>query len=143
MVGSAACHAMGAGPVSAHVTDRTGPWVVICNYPAWPSPYFAEMERHFPHALRLDFAAHPNMLAKHPGPPGVINLHRLKRLYRKPSGQGTWAAAEVLVRRLETLRVAGWRIVWTVHNLLPIDGGPPPQRTGTSYGASSTSPTPP
>ncbi|MEU4233316.1 hypothetical protein AB0F17_54300 [Nonomuraea sp. NPDC026600] len=82
-------------------------WVVITNYPAWPSPYFAELHRHAP-----------------PGP-AVINLHRLKRLYQGPDGQRTLAAAHTIAAQLQALHEGGWRIAWTVHNLLPIDGGPP------------------
>ncbi|MBO7936571.1 glycosyltransferase [Streptomyces antibioticus] len=106
-------------PATAHL----GRWVVISN-PAWPSPYFAELERHAPPALHLAFAADLDMLASRPGPVGVVNLHRLKRLYQEPGGQRTRRAAEAMLQRLQTLRAAGWKIVWTVHNLLPIDGQP-------------------
>lgn len=100
------------------------PWVVISNYPAWPSPYFAELARHAPPALRLTFAAALEDLLTQ-GPAGVINLHRLKRLYQEPDGQRTRAAAETMLRHLAQLREVGWKLVWTVHNLLPIDGEPP------------------
>ncbi|MBI1757607.1 MAG: glycosyltransferase [Actinobacteria bacterium] len=101
------------------------PWVVVSNYPTWPSPYFAELERHASPELRLVFVPDLAGLSDLPGPPGVVNLHRLKRLYRQPDGGRTLAAAEAMLSRLSTLRERGWRIVWTVHNLLPIDGGPP------------------
>ncbi|MFC7640258.1 glycosyltransferase [Streptosporangium lutulentum] len=55
----------------------------------------------------------------------MINLHRLKRLYREPGGQRTLDAVKTMLEQLAVLREGGWRIVWTVHNLLPIDGGPP------------------
>lgn len=101
----------------------TGPWVVVSDYPAWPSPYFAELERHAPARLRLEFASRLEDLDGRPA--GVVNLHRLKRLYREADGTRTLAAAEAMLARLTALRRAGWRVVWTVHNLFPIDGGPP------------------
>ncbi|GAA4236848.1 hypothetical protein GCM10023075_60570 [Streptosporangium album] len=67
----------------------------------------------------------PSACLARPTQPGVINVHRLKRLYRGPDGERTLTAAKNLVERLAGLRDGGWRIVWTVHNLLPIDGGPP------------------
>lgn len=102
-----------------------GGWVVVSNYPAWPSPYFAELCRHAPAELPLAFAPHLDCLPLRPAQPGVINLHRLKRLYRSPDGRSTPAAAKAMLEQLSVLRDGGWRIVWTVHNLLPIDGGPP------------------
>jgi Ser/Thr protein kinase RdoA (MazF antagonist)/glycosyltransferase involved in cell wall biosynthesis len=100
-----------------------GPWVVISEYPAWPSPYFAELERHASPRLRLEFAADLEGLDRRPA--GVVNLHRLKRLYREPDGTRTLPAAEAMLARLTALRRAGWQVVWTVHNLFPIDGGTP------------------
>lgn len=107
------------------MTATPGPWVVVSAYPAWPSPYFAELQRHAPPALRLRFAADLDTVADVPGPPGVVNVHRLKRLYRGTDGRRTRAAAEAMLDRLAGLRARGWRVVWTVHNLLPIDGGTP------------------
>ncbi|WP_433259767.1 glycosyltransferase (plasmid) [Streptosporangium sp. CA-135522] len=103
----------------------SGGWVVISDYPRWPSPYFAELERHTPAGFPLAFASTLDALPTHPTQPGVINVHRLKRLYRGVDGERTLAAAKTMVERLSALRDGGWRIVWTVHNLLPIDGGPP------------------
>ncbi|MGW0350325.1 glycosyltransferase [Streptomyces anthocyanicus] len=110
--------------MTVHATAGLRPWVVISNFPAWPSPYFAELERYAPPVLRLEFAADLDALASLPGPVGVVNLHRLKRLYQEPGGRRTRRAAEATLQRLQTLRTAGWKIVWTVHNLLPIDGQP-------------------
>ena len=101
------------------------PWVVIAGYPRWPSPYFAHLERYAPGGLRLCFRADldPSGL---PAGPGVINLHRLKRLYRDPgTGEAGMGAAERFLARLASLKENGWRLTWTVHNLLPIDGPPP------------------
>lgn len=98
------------------------PWLLVRD-PSWPSPYFAELARH----SRLAMESVPDLddVAARPGPPGVINLHRLKRLYRGPDGSRTAEAAKVMLARLRRLRSAGWAVVWTVHNLLPIDGGAP------------------
>ncbi len=104
---------------------RTRPWVVVSNYPAWPSPYFAELHRHAPPELGLDFTPDLAAVARRRGPAGVLNLHRLKRLYRTADGRRTPAAAERFLARLAALRAAGWNVVWTVHNLLPVDGGQP------------------
>lgn len=113
--------------ISADGTDDTHggcrrPWLIIRD-PSWPSPYFAELHRH----TRLPMESAPTLadVATRPGPPGVINLHRLKRLYRGPDGSRTVGAAEVMLTQLRYLRSAGWAVVWTVHNLLPIDGGAP------------------
>ncbi|TQN28425.1 glycosyl transferase family 1 [Haloactinospora alba] len=100
------------------------PWVVVTSYPAWPSPYFAEMARHAPTELALEFSPDLDSLTRDDGG-GVINLHRLKRLYRTAEGTRTANAAERMLCRLTELRRDGWHVVWTVHNLLPIDGTPP------------------
>jgi beta-1,4-mannosyltransferase len=83
------------------------------------------LERHAPVGLPLACAPTLGTLPSRPAQPGVLNLHRLKRLYREPSGERTLAAAKAMLEQLAALREGGWRIVWTVHNLLPIDGGPP------------------
>ncbi|MFF5304760.1 glycosyltransferase [Streptomyces sp. NPDC013161] len=101
------------------------PWVVISDYPAWPSPYFAELERHAPAELGLVFSARLDPLILSPGLPGVVNLHRIKRLYQGPDGRRSHEAAVAMLAQLAVLRAAGWKIVWTVHNLLPIDGTAP------------------
>lgn len=106
------------------MTRPSRPWVIITDYPTWPSPYFRELHAHTPD-LAPEFTPHLHTLRNRPGPPGVVNLHRLKRLYRDGAGVRTVAAAEAMLTRLRTLRAAGWRVVWTVHNLLPIDGAPP------------------
>ncbi|GAB3726968.1 glycosyltransferase [Nocardiopsis nanhaiensis] len=106
------------------MTRHMRPWVIITDYPTWPSPYFRELHTHAPD-LAPEFT--PDLVCLHdrPGPPGVVNLHRLKRLYRGGGGRRTVAAAEAMLTRLRALREAGWKVVWTVHNLLPIDGAPP------------------
>jgi hypothetical protein len=107
------------------------PWVVITDYPAWPSPYFAQFARYAPAELGLIFRRNLgelDALTDHePCRPGIVNLHRLKRLYRAPDGSRSSAGAMAMLERLDYLRLAGWRVVWTIHNLLPIDGGPPQQ----------------
>ncbi|WP_433513757.1 glycosyltransferase [Nonomuraea sp. CA-143628] len=100
-------------------------WVVISDYPRWPSPYFAELQRHVPPSLPLAFCPGLQELPAQPDGPAVVNLHRLKRLYRAADGRRTPQAAAAMLERLAELRAGGWRLVWTVHNLLPIDGGPP------------------
>jgi beta-1,4-mannosyltransferase len=101
------------------------PWVIIAAYPAWPSPYFADLARHAPEGLPLAFR--PDLASLDPAwQPGVINLHRLKRLYRDPAtGSATTAGTQGFLDRLARLKNAGWKLAWTVHNLLPIDGAPP------------------
>lgn len=103
------------------MTGRARPWVVVTDYPNWPSPYFRELHDHTT-ALRPQFTANLDTLSSWPGPPGVVNLHRLKRLYGDHTGARTTPAAERMLARLTALRNAGWKVVWTVHNLLPIDG---------------------
>ncbi|MGH3720378.1 MAG: hypothetical protein ACRDRI_16345 [Pseudonocardiaceae bacterium] len=99
------------------------PWVVITDYPRWPSPYFAQLERFAPPELGLLFR--PDLDDLDTIGPGVINLHRLKRLYRDPAGTPSVDAARSLLEGLVRFRARGWRVVWTVHNLLPIDGATP------------------
>ena len=113
-------HAIGGNPV----TTTPPPWVIIANYPRRPSPYFAHLERH---AAGLPLAFRPGLGDLDPAwPPGVINLHRLKRLYRDPgTGAPTMRAAESFLARLAALKEEGWRVAWTVHGLLPADGQPP------------------
>lgn len=100
------------------------PWVVIADYPRWPSPYFAHLERY---AAGLPLAFRPDLGRLDPAwPPGVINLHRLKRLYRDPGRAAPAApAATAFLARLAALKMAGWRVAWTIHGLLPLDGPPP------------------
>jgi beta-1,4-mannosyltransferase len=99
-------------------------WVVITDYPRWPSPYFAQLHRHAPSELGLLFRPDLDSLKAIESTmgPGVINLHRLKRLYRDASGARTLDAARSMLDRLASLRARRWRLAWTVHNLLPIDG---------------------
>ncbi|MGH3772340.1 MAG: hypothetical protein ACRDRW_13245 [Pseudonocardiaceae bacterium] len=104
-------------------TTPQRPWVVITDYPRWPSPYFAQLQRFASPELGLLF--HPDLEDLDTTGPGVINLHRLKRLYRDPAGTPSMAAARSLLDRLVRFRARGWRLVWTVHNLLPIDGATP------------------
>lgn len=105
--------------------DRIPAWVVITAYPRWPSPYFAHLHRYAPAGLPLTFRTDLAAVAA-TRPPGVVNLHRLRRLYQEPaSGRRTAAAARRMLHQLTALRRAGWRLVWTVHNLLPIDAQDP------------------
>lgn len=104
----------------AFVTSPPAPWVVVSDYPAWPSPYFAQLELFAGPLLNLEFAPGLQDLAEQPA--GVVNLHRLKRLYRDGDGARTTAAAHLMLNRLDALRDQGWKVVWTIHNLLPIDG---------------------
>ncbi|MDG4763320.1 glycosyltransferase [Solwaraspora sp. WMMD406] len=97
-------------------------WVIATDYPRWPSPYFAHLHRYAPQTLPLTFC--PDLASVSAiQPPGVLNLHRLKRLYHDASqGTRTPRAAAEFLARLADMRQAGWRVVWTVHNLKPIDG---------------------
>lgn len=116
---------MSASPTREPTARR--PWVVITDYPRWPSPYFAALGRFAPPELGLLFRPDVDDLdtiANTTGP-GVINLHRLKRLYRDPTGTPSMDAARSLLEGLVRFRAHGWRLVWTVHNLLPIDGAIP------------------
>jgi glycosyltransferase involved in cell wall biosynthesis len=93
---------------------------VISDYPRNSSPYFAAFEAAAAQAgLPVSFA--PEL----PGAgeePGVINLHRLKRLYRTPGGEPDDMRLDRLLAHLDGLRSRGFQIVWTLHNLYPIDG---------------------
>ncbi|MEU1940884.1 glycosyltransferase [Streptomyces sp. NPDC020125] len=109
---------------------RAVPWVVICDYPNWPSPYFAQFEAAV--ADRLDLHFQPDLSGLAEQPPGIVNLHRLKRLYRDASGRPDLNLAHGLVRRLGALRDRGWRVVWTVHNLYPIDRARLTEADGTA-----------
>ncbi|WP_035803595.1 glycosyltransferase [Kitasatospora mediocidica] len=97
----------------------SAPWVVISDYPRWPSPYFAQFERAVGDRLGLRFQ--PGLDGLEAQEAGVLNLHRLKRLYRDGDGTADPQLAAELTARLHRLRRRGWRIVWTLHNLYPID----------------------
>jgi glycosyltransferase involved in cell wall biosynthesis len=103
------------------------PWTAITAYPKWPSPYFAHLDKYAPTDLRLEFRPGLDSLDG-TAETGIINLHRLKRLYRDPgTGRGSLKAAEGFLAQLAALKESGWRVAWTVHNLLPIDGPAPGQ----------------
>lgn len=102
------------------------PWVVISNYPSWPSPYFAQFARHAPPEIGLCFRPDLATVLAEDATAGVVNLHRLKRLYRDPvTGHRARGAARALADQLDRLTQQGWKVAWTVHNLLPIDGETP------------------
>ncbi|MGH3752744.1 MAG: hypothetical protein ACRDRP_08615 [Pseudonocardiaceae bacterium] len=108
------------------MTTTGHPWVVISDYPSWPSPYFAQLAGHAPPELGLCFRPGLATVLAQDATAGVVNLHRLKRLYRDPvTGHRTRGAARALTGQLDRLSHRGWKVVWTVHNLLPIDGGTP------------------
>lgn len=97
-------------------------WTVVTDYPRWPSPYFQQFQAALTPHLDLRFS--PTLPNPTLGPgarePGVVNLHRLARLYRGPDSQPDPDKARKLLADFDTLRRAGWRLVWTVHNLYPI-----------------------
>jgi beta-1,4-mannosyltransferase len=99
-------------------------WVFVTNYPQWPSPYFTQLEqalisKSFPHTFS-PFLPLPEQLSAG----DVVNLHRLKRLYvDEDCGRRTRPAAERLVAHVRRLQARGVRVVWTLHNPYPIDGG--------------------
>ena len=96
------------------------PWIVVTDYPRWPSPYFQQLAQALPTDFGLEFRPSLNEIARQPNRPGVVNLHRLARLYRDRDGHPNGDRAAALIERLDELRAGGWRLVWTVHNLLPI-----------------------
>ena len=55
---------------------------------------------------------------------GVVNLHRLKRFVPPGNEDGAGRAVRALGERLKALRQRGFPIVWTLHNMYPIDGEP-------------------
>jgi len=110
----------GAHEVVSDVPEPVaGRWIVLSDHRRRPSPYFAQLEKYVRQAgLGMEFAS---SLAEVAGPPGVVNPHRLKRLYRDQDGRPTLAGARAMLRRLRALQRAGWKVVWTLHNLYPID----------------------
>jgi hypothetical protein len=50
-----------------------------------------------------------------------VNPHRLGRLYRGKDHLPDGDRAQYLLERLDDLQGAGWRLVWTVHNLYPVN----------------------
>ncbi|MGV9836525.1 hypothetical protein ACWDUL_20385 [Nocardia niigatensis] len=99
------------------------PWVMIANYPHWPSPYFTQLAQALPRDGGYRFAASLAEIPRSASTPGVINLHRLSRLYWDVTGRPSAERAAVMAADLAELRRLGWRLVWTVHNLFPIHAG--------------------
>lgn len=98
-------------------------WIIVTNYPKWPSPYFSQFESSLLGHLPYEFKPHiPGPLELRSG--DIVNLHRLKRLYVGETGVRTEHAAHNLLDKLTGLREIGAKIVWTLHNPYPIDGGP-------------------
>jgi beta-1,4-mannosyltransferase len=93
-------------------------WSVVTDYPRWPSPYFQQFEAAL--APHLDLRFSPVLPALGDAEPGVVNLHRLARLYRGQDRRPDAEQAHRLLSDLDALQVAGWSLVWTVHNLYPI-----------------------
>lgn len=95
-------------------------WSVVTDYPRWPSPYFQQLEAALTPYFELHFTpALPTADSATSGP-GVVNLHRLARLYRGQDRQPDVHRARHLLANFDQLQKAGWHLVWTVHNLYPI-----------------------
>jgi glycosyltransferase involved in cell wall biosynthesis len=95
-------------------------WQVITDYPRNRSPYFGALDR-AAGEVGLPIAFAPELPAPD-SEPGVVNLHRLKRLYRGATGERDRETLERFFAQLDALRANGFRVVWTLHNLYPIDG---------------------
>jgi hypothetical protein len=95
-------------------------WQVITDYPRNRSPYFGALDR-AAGEVGLPIAFAPDLPAPE-SEPGVVNLHRLKRLYRGATGERDRETLERFFAQLDALRANGFRVVWTLHNLYPIDG---------------------
>lgn len=95
------------------------PWYIITNYPHHPSPYFSELDRaNEGGAIRFQFS--PTLPSIH-SKAGIINLHRLKRLYIQENQKASFVSVFQLFSRLALLKIRGFKVVWTLHNLYPID----------------------
>lgn len=98
-------------------TDR--PWYIITDYPRHQSPYFMELDRaNEDGVVRFQFSSTlPNINSK----AGIINLHRLKRLYAQGPHVTSFVSVSRLFSKLVLLKMMGFQLVWTIHNLYPID----------------------
>lgn len=88
--------------------------------PALAEPPLQQLARVLPTSGGYGFAASLAEVSRLAGPPGVVNLHRLARLYSDPAGRPSAERAAILAADLGVLKMRGWQLVWTVHNLLPI-----------------------
>ena len=95
------------------------PSIIITDYPRWPSPYFEQLEGALPLGFGLAFTPRLAGIPRAEGS-GVINLHRLSRLYQGADGRPCPERAGALLAELDDLRRGGWQLAWTVHNLFPI-----------------------
>jgi len=95
-------------------------WTVVTDYPHWPSPYFQQFEAALTPHLDLRFSPALPQPATVRARSEVVNLHRLARLYRGEDRQPDADHAQRLLADFDDLQRAGWRLVWTVHNLYPI-----------------------
>ena len=92
-------------------------WNIITNYPQHPSPYFTALERAFAaEGVECRFFAD---LAEALGSEGIVNLHRLQRLYYV-KGRPDTMRLEHSLALINQARRKGMTIAWTVHNLLPL-----------------------
>jgi beta-1,4-mannosyltransferase len=103
----------------------TAPWIAITDYPTWPSPYFQQLDEALPTSFGLAFQPSLDEITRRFERPGferppVVNLHRLARLYRGSDGRPDRGRAAAMITRLDEVLAIGGRLVWTVHNLLPI-----------------------
>ena len=94
-------------------------WYIVTNYPRHPSPYFSELDS-ANEGGTVKFRFLPTLPSLH-SEVGIINLHRLKRLYMKEGQESRFTSALQFCLKLTLLKMKGFKVVWTLHNLYPID----------------------
>jgi hypothetical protein len=62
-------------PIMTRYQDGSAPWVVISDYPTWPSPYFAQFARYAPQGLHLQFKPNIESVVEMDGEVGVPAAH--------------------------------------------------------------------
>ena len=81
-----------------------------------PSPYFYNFCKNLD-KKEFSYTINKDLPTCEPNGNGILYFNRLKRFYNSDSIQ----SANDFLEKLEKLKQLGWKIVWTIHNLFPID----------------------
>lgn len=102
--------------------NRVRHWIIPTLHPNRFSDYMTRFARNHPLSGEIQFVE--LLQDAKPEPGDVINIHRYRRLYADENGKPLKHLARQAIDILASHKKSGGSVVWTVHNLLPIN--PPP-----------------